>query len=199
MAESTIRIERVKISGITTARRISTGIIELLIGVFVYFAFAANVASETVTKFIMTPGGISVGKMADWIVPTRTTLFIMMGICAVIGVIQIVRGWGKATNILMGVAFLAFVFSFITWQASGKSLNLAGMLSSAVLLSVPITMGAFTGILCERAGVINIAIEGMMLMAAMVSALMGSVTHSAWLGLLFGVLSALLLDRKSVV
>ena len=48
--------------------------------------------------------------------------------------------------------------------SGGKQLNLAGMLSSAVLLAVPITLGAFSGILAERSGIVNIAIEGMMLM-----------------------------------
>jgi general nucleoside transport system permease protein len=48
-------------------------------------------------------------------------------------------------------------------------------------------MGALSGILCERAGVVNIAIEGMMLSGAMVSALVGSVTQNAWIGLLAGV------------
>jgi simple sugar transport system permease protein len=199
MAASTVRIERIKVSGITPTRRISTGIVEIILGAFIYLVFAANMAAETLTTFVMTPGGISIGKAPNWIVPTRTTLLILIGLCMVIGLVQLIRGFGKSTNIMMGVAFLAFVFSFLTWQASGKSLNLAGMLSSAVLLSVPITMGAFTGILCERSGVINIAIEGMMLMAAMVAALMGSVTHSAWLGLLFGVLSAVLLSAIHAV
>lgn len=199
MAASSITLERVKISGISTARRFSTGIIEILVGIFIYFVFASKVSSDVQTKFVMTPGGISIGKMGDWIVPTQTTLFILVGLCVLIGAIQLIRGFGKGTNALMGVVFLFFIFSFLTWQASGKSLNLAGMLSSAVLLSVPITMGAFTGILCERAGVINIAIEGMMLMAAMVGALMGSVTHNAWLGLLFGVLSALILAALHAV
>jgi simple sugar transport system permease protein len=85
------------------------------------------------------------------------------------------------------------VFSFLTWQAAGKSLNLAGMLTSAVLLSVPITLGAFSGILSERAGVINIAIEGMMLMGSMIGALVGSVANNAWVGLLGAILSSLLL------
>jgi ABC-type uncharacterized transport system permease subunit len=67
------------------------------------------------------------------------------------------------------------------------------MLSSAVLLSVPITLGAFSGILCERSGVVNIAIEGMMLMGSMVGALIGSITNSAWLGLLGAIVSAVLL------
>ncbi len=199
MAASTTTIHRVKINDISTARRISTGIIEIVIGVFIFFAFAKGMASDTLTKFVMTPGGISVGKMADWIIPSQLTLFILMGLCILIGIGQLIKGYGKATNGLMGLVFLCFIFSFLTWQASGKSLNLAGMLSSSVLLAVPITLGAFTGILCERAGVVNIAIEGMMLMAAMIGALMGSVLHSLWWGLLFGVTSAVLLSALHAV
>jgi ABC-type uncharacterized transport system permease subunit len=59
--------------------------------------------------------------------------------------------------------------------------------------AVPLTLGALSGILCERAGVVNIAIEGMMLMGAMVGALVGSVTHSLWLGLFAAIASGALL------
>ena len=199
MATSTTTIQRVKIGEITTARRISTGIIEIFVGIFIYLVFASKLAADVMTKFVMTPGGVSIGKMADWIVPSRLTLIILMVVCIGIGIFQLIKGFGKATNGLLGLVFLCFIFSFLTWQASGKSLNLAGMLSSAVLLSVPIVMGAFSGILCERAGVVNIAIEGMMLMAAMMGAFMGSVLHNAWLGMLCGVASALLLATLHAV
>jgi general nucleoside transport system permease protein len=193
MAMTSTTIQRVKIGGISKVRRISTGIIEILIGLFIYFVFAAKMASDTLTKFVMTPGGLTIGKMGDWIVNTRQTLLILAALCLLVGLVQLIRGFGKATNSMIGLTFLFFIFCFLTWQASGKQLNLAGMLSSSVLLAVPITLGAFSGILCERSGVVNIAIEGMMLMSAMVGALMGSITHSMWLGLLFGLLSALLL------
>jgi len=199
MAVSSATIQRVKIGDISKLRRISTGIIEILIAAFIFFVFAAKIAGDTLTKFVMTPGGITVGKMGDWIVPTRLTLWLMAGLCLVIAIVQLIKGFGKYTNAMIGLTFLAFIFSFLTWQAAGKQLNLAGMLSSSVLLAVPITLGAFSGILCERAGVVNIAIEGMMLMAAMVGALMGSVTQSMWLGLLFGVLSAVLLAALHAV
>jgi general nucleoside transport system permease protein len=193
MAMTSTTIQRVKIGDISKVRRISTGIIEILISLFIYFVFAAKMASDTLTKFVMTPGGLTIGKMGDWIVNTRLTLLILAVFCLLIGLVQLIRGFGKATNSMIGLTFLFFIFCFLTWQASGKQLNLAGMLSSSVLLAVPITLGAFSGILCERSGVVNIAIEGMMLMSAMVGALMGSVTHSMWLGLFFGLLSALLL------
>ena len=194
MTLETTTIKRVKLNEISTTRRLGTGIVEILVAIFLLVVFASNLAAETMTKFVMTPGGITVGKMADWIIPSRLTIYILAGICLVIGLYQLIRGFGKATNLMVGLVFLILIFSFLTWQASGKSLNLAGMLSSAVLLAVPITLGAFSGILSERAGVVNIAIEGMMLMSAMVSALMGSVTNSIWLGLLFGVGSAVLLS-----
>ena len=199
MATATEVIRRTRLSDISPVRRISTGIIEILIGVMIFLIFARNLSADTLTTFVMTPGGITVGTMADWVVRSQLTLYILAGLCLVIGLFQLIKGFGKVTNLMVGLVFLFLIFSFLTWQASGKSLNLAGMLSSSVLLAVPITLGAFSGILCERAGVVNIAIEGMMLMSAMFGALMGSITHSIWLGLLFGILSSMLLATLHAV
>lgn len=199
MTASTTTIQRVKIKEISQNRKILTGILEICIAVFIYFVFASTVTSDVTTTFVMTPGGITVGKMANWVVQSRLTLIILAVFSLLIGIIQLIRGFGKATNGMIGLVFLFLIFSFLTWQASGKSLNLAGMLSSAVQYAVPITLGAFSGILCERAGVVNIAIEGMMLMSAMLGALMGSIFHSAWLGLLFGILGAFLLAALHAV
>ena len=49
------------------------------------------------------------------------------------------------------------------------------------------------GILCERAGVVNIAIEGMMLMGAFTAAFIGSVTQNMWVGMAAGVAAGLIL------
>ena len=48
------------------------------------------------------------------------------------------------------------------------------MLDETVKRSVPITLGALSGVLCERVAVINIAIEGMLLGGAFVAAIVGS-------------------------
>ncbi len=196
---STAAIQRARIADISRTRRISTGVIEILVAVFITFVFARTLQPGLFTKFVMTPGGISVGTMGDWIIPSQSTLYLLAALCVVIGAFQLIKGFGKLTNLMVGFVFLFLIFSFLTWQAAGKSLNLAGMLSSSVQLAVPITLGAFSGILCERAGVVNIAIEGMMLMSAMVCALMGSITDSAWLGLFFGVLSSVLLASLHAV
>ena len=138
-------------------------------------------------------GGMLRGTAPDWLLPTSTTLYLLFGLALAAGVYQLIKGFGKATNAVLGVVVGMFIFSFLVWAAQGRSLNFGGMLSGAVLLSVPIVLGAFSGVLCERAGVVNIAIEGMMLMASMVGALVGSVTHSLIIGLLAAIFSSVLL------
>ena len=186
-------IQHKRVVEISSTRKIAIGIVEVLIGLLIYFVFVATTAGDVLTKFVMTPGGIVQGLMADWILPSKVTLAVLAVLSLAIGIFQLVKGFGKWTNLMVGICALCLIFGFLVWQAAGKQLNLAGMLSSAVLLAVPITLGAFSGILAERSGIVNIAIEGMMLMASMAAAIVGSVTKSPWIGLLGGILSAILL------
>ncbi len=70
---------------------------------------------------------------------------------------------------------------------------LPGVLASALRFATPIAIGAYSGVLCERAAVINIAIEGMMLVAAMVGDLVMLYTGNIWLGVIGGMLASGLL------
>ncbi|MEA4812168.1 MAG: ABC transporter permease [Anaerolineaceae bacterium] len=178
---------------ISPARRIAMGIVEILAALLIFFAFAQNTAAEALTRFVMTPGGITVGTMPDIVFNSRAVLTALAEFVFALGFYQILRGFGKFTNLMIGLTFFILIFSFLSWQSSGKSLNLGGMLSSAVLLAVPITLAAFSGILAERSGIVNIAIEGMMLMSCMVASILASVTKSPWLGLVGGLISAALL------
>ncbi len=54
-----------------------------------------------------------------------------------------------------------------------------GLLSAAVIAATPIALGAYSGLFSERAGVVNIAIEGMMLTAAMTAQL--AVRYIGWM------------------
>jgi ABC-type uncharacterized transport system permease subunit len=133
--------------------------------------------------------------MPDLYLPTRLTLYILGALCLLAGVLQLAlpRGFGKRTNLVLGLVSALFILAFLTWAAAGKSLNLAGLVNTSLSKAVPLTLGALSGILCERAGVVNIAIEGMMLMGAMVGALIGSISGNLWIGLFAAVLSGGLL------
>jgi len=199
MTTTTQTIKHRRIAEISPARKLTIGIVEVLIGLLIYFLFTSKLAPNAVTVFNMTPGGIDIGTMADLAVPSRLTLLIFGLICLGIGIFQLIKGFGRATNGMVGLCGLLLIMAFLIWQASGKSLNLSGMLSSAVLLAVPITLAAFSGILAERSGTINIAIEGMMLMSCMFAALVGSLTKSAVIGMLGGVFSSIALAMLHAV
>lgn len=74
--------------------------------------------------------------------------------------------------------------SFITWVASGKFIPFTGLLQGALLLAVPLIFGSMSGLICERSGVINIAIEGQLLASAFVSGVVASLTHKTIWGLI---------------
>ena len=193
MTENSLVHKHRRVVEISHTRKIVIGVVEILIGLLIYFFFAAKTSGEALTKFVMTPGGIDQGQLSDWILPSKITLIILAVVSLLIGIYQIIKGFGKWTNMQIGICSLFLIFSFLVWQAADRQLNLAGMLSSAVLLAVPITLGAFSGILAERSGIINISIEGMMLMASMAAAITGSITKNPWIGLLGGILSSVLL------
>jgi ABC-type uncharacterized transport system permease subunit len=67
------------------------------------------------------------------------------------------------------------------------------VLVTTLRVATPLTLGALSGLFCERSGVVNIAIEGMMLMGAFSAYAVGTITSNIWLGVLAAPLSAALL------
>jgi ABC-type uncharacterized transport system permease subunit len=163
------------------------GIIFLLIAASIWLVFVRTTTPEMQTLFVMTPGG-SVSKMPDLSFNSLFALRLLGTLCAILGIYQVIKGFGKYTNIVLGFVGILLTTSFLAWGASGGSINVGGMLRVMILRSVPITLGAMAGILCERVGVINIAIEGMMITGALVGAVFGSL-FGLWIGMLAAVIS----------
>nr|MDK8213724.1 hypothetical protein [Enterococcus faecalis] len=70
------------------------------------------------------------------------------------------------------------------WAVAGQALDLGYLLQATLALAVPLVFGALSGVLSERAGVVNIAIEGQLLLGAFGAALVGSMTGSPWIGMI---------------
>ena len=107
------------------------------------------------------------------------------------GVVTVVTGGvlfsGRAKqfqNLLLSLGILAFVLSFLCWQVAGKLLPLVDTTSGTLQLALPLILGALAGVLGERSGVVNVAIEGQFLMGAFAGALIGTMAGSVWAGLI---------------
>ena len=76
------------------------------------------------------------------------------------------------------------VFAVLVVLYAGKTMTITALLQGSLALAVPLIFGSMAGVLSERVGVVNIAIEGQLLAGAFVSALVASLTHNLWVGLL---------------
>ncbi|GIJ25896.1 ABC transporter permease [Micromonospora qiuiae] len=89
---------------------------------------------------------------------------------------------------LLAMGLVGFVLSFLCWQVSdapaGQNfMPLVNIVRGTFLLALPLIFGALAGVLCERSGVVNVAIEGQLLMGAFSGALFGSISGNVWVGL----------------
>ncbi|WP_104127407.1 ABC transporter permease [Cryobacterium sp. Y57] len=89
---------------------------------------------------------------------------------------------------------LLFLVGFLAWAASGSTIPVPGLLIGTVTLSAPLIFGALGGVLSERAGVVNVAIEGQLLAGAFSSAVVASATGNSYLGLLAAMVAGALVS-----
>jgi simple sugar transport system permease protein len=123
----------------------------------------------------------------DLSLPVLPSFYILILILVFLGAYQLARGV-HSTGLLAGIIAFCFVTAFLIWAARGQAFSLIGMLSSAFVRATPIALAALCGVISERAAVVNIGIEGIMLLGALTAVIVGSVTHSLYLALLAAIL-----------
>lgn len=137
--------------------------------------------------------GQTLAQLPDLVLGVAPTLVGVIVAClAVTAMLWTHRTGGRAVT-LVGIASGIFVFGYLVYAVDGQSASMVGLLRGTISASTPIAFGALCGVLCERAGVINIAIEGQFLAAAFTGAIVGSVSGSPWIGLAGGVAAGVLI------
>jgi simple sugar transport system permease protein len=135
----------------------------------------------------------------DLVIPTWGSILLVAVIIGLAGIWQLIKGFRNFTNAVLISMISLGILMFLIWAARDKSLNLTGMLVTSVISATPIALAALSGIYSERSGVVNIGIEGMILMGAFISVVVASVTNSLVLGFLLGTLSGMLLGALHAV
>jgi simple sugar transport system permease protein len=166
-------------------RRRKRGIISMgVLGAFalVVFGFLPKVGAPVTYSFVLGNEWILI---KEWIVNSKTGSlgFAIVSLLSVLlAALQFKAR--KTSRFATGLFGASFLMSFLCWAAAGKFIPFTGLLQGALLLSVPLIFGAMSGVLSERSGVINIAIEGQLLAGAFMSGVIASLTQNTWAGLL---------------
>ncbi|MCA9883622.1 MAG: ABC transporter permease [Anaerolineae bacterium] len=126
-----------------------------------------SLTGEVVTILTLTEPG-AVDALPSIVVPTLAYMNIISLFFLVVGVLALVdpAQLHRAINVLLIIAGILIIPTILIVAAAGNSTNITTMMAESVRLATPIAIGAMAGLWCERSGVVNIAIEGMMLFGA---------------------------------
>ncbi len=163
------------------------GVFAVVLALGTLAAFARDVGGQ-VASFDLNVGS-QLATLPALRLPVLTTVVVLSLTMGAIGAVQATRGVGRRSVAAVGTVVALFVLAFLTWAAADGSLNLMALLRGTIRGAVPLTFGALAGVLCERSGVINIAIEAQLLTAAFVAAVVASIASNPWLGLVAGALA----------
>ena len=101
----------------------------------------------------------------------------------------------RNTPIWLSIVFgFVGVVSLLGWLASGNAVPVAFIAGTALVLAVPIILGSMAGVMSERVGITNIAIEGQLLTGAFMAAVVSTITKNYALGIFSAMLTAALMS-----
>jgi len=155
-----------------------------------YLLYGAGLGWWSLT---IAPGALSVlrfGTLGLVQLPTQRTL-LLCGVAALLtGVWCVVSTPASRCHAAsLGINVFGMVCSVLVWASMHQRLEVLGLLAQGFRLATPIALGALAGLLCERCGVINIGIEGMMLSAACLGCIVALYTANTWLGVVAALLT----------
>ena len=178
--------------------RIAAGILLALLGLLlVVMAFTANPTGN-----IALSDAFADVQLPTIEVPGPPVLLFLALLTLASGAVFLIGRFPKDCRTAAGViAGLSILVGFVVWAAASSAVpfTLTSQLNLTLAYSTPLLFGVLAGVLSERAGVVNIAIEGQFLAAAFAASVIFSVTQSflaaltaaAVAGLLMGAVLAL--------
>ena len=188
-ADGTIQLATVKVRKWKYA--VTLVIVTVLLGLL--YLVAPRSGESTFRIGDQTSALLPVGEVS---VPTGPTSWITWAVLVVLTLWVLWDAWSyRRTTIWVGVVYaVVAIFSFLTWAAAGGLVPVSGLLFGAVSLSVPLVFGALGGVIGERAGVVNVAIEGQFLLGAFSAAMLATLTHNPFVGLIGAMIGGVLVS-----
>jgi ABC-type uncharacterized transport system permease subunit len=180
-------------------------VIIAILGLFTLFVFGIGSDFKGKSQLTFTPLN---STNAPWhlgslTVPTHWTIIVVAIIMIAIGVEVFLREPQRLVMGRFGFVAILFLFALLLWasRTTGPAqinfVNVTSILVGASATTMVLVFGSLSGIMCERAGVVNIAIEGQFIAGAFLGSVVASTTsnffYAAVAGIAVGGLIGLLL------
>ncbi|WP_225448168.1 ABC transporter permease [Streptacidiphilus sp. P02-A3a] len=180
------------------------GLAQAVVGAYGLWSFGLGSRTahgvHTLFTLKLTPGAD--GGPGPVSVPAAATALVLSALAIGCGLVRAFAPISARTQRWLAVGyFAAFVLAFLVWAEAGSSvgLNVPSTIQQTAMGTVPLLLGSLSALLCERSGVVNIAVEGQFLFGAFSAALTASMTHSVWAGLVAGCLGGALMGALLAV
>ena len=188
------------------------GIIMVALGLFVLWAFGVGSVSRAHTTLTFDPTNLSGSvpwHLGNLTVPSRIACIVLAVLMGALGAEVLLRRPTRGVMVRFGVVAVLFFLGLVIWagRTHGPSqvgfINLTAILVGSAAVAMVLIFGSLSGVMCERAGVVNIAIEGQFIGGVFIGSMIQSVTHSwffaaiggAAIGALLGLILAFLALR----
>jgi general nucleoside transport system permease protein len=178
---------------IVANRKLLAGAAFVLFGLVDILVFGVLAHKGDATFALALPGAkVSVPSIH---VPAKPVAYALGAASVLIGVARVTLEESRLFKRLsIGAVLLFFIICLLVWAdtggwAAGVPVNVISLMQNTLTMSIPLILGALAGCMGERSGVINIAIEGQLLLGAFTAAVVASAVGVLWLGLVSGSLA----------
>lgn len=179
--------------GFTLTRQQILGVIGILAALSLFGMVASSVTPDKISILRITSPEAQPSDPSLYNIPLPTVVTTgLVCLLLVAGGVYLLRGGTRLNaSVYTSITIFATIFLLLIWAIAGSrnGTDLVDMLARIVRLATPIAIGALAGILCERSGVVNIAIEGLMLTGACAGFIAALMTGNTWFGLLVAMLA----------
>lgn len=188
----------VSVSQSQVARLARNWKVPIILGIFTVISLILFVVfgRDGVATFSFTATGVDAIQLPTIAIPTRAlgTVTTIIAALMTAGSAVMVSRSRKTPIWYIGIFALLLLITFLAWASTGHTLPVTGLLAGSLALSVPLIFGALGGVISERVGVVNVAIEGQLLAGAFVSAVVASMTKSLLAGIVAAMVAGVLVS-----
>ena len=153
--------------------------------------------STGATTMIKTATDTDIFALPDIAINTTTSsalAFALMVIGAIASFFY-ARKLNRRTPLWVTLVYgFALIYGVLVWLFAGATMPISALLSGALALAVPLVFGSLAGVLSERVGIVNIAIDSQLLAGAFISAVAATLSHNLYVGLIGAIIGGALVS-----